>query len=266
MRAIKMAVAMAIMAGTAPAAATYAIDATVNSFDSTRAVSWTARRPAPSGTGTVTISQSGVIAARMNATIASSTYPYTLLGGTSLGEFVAFCIEPLESVPVGTGVDYDVVQLSRAASGLGGIGDAKANQIRELFGRNLPIGGLSAMTALTNSALQLAIWEIVMESPANQLIIGDRSIGNGDFFVRNSVGATTAISLATTMLNAIDGTGPMAKGLVVLQNGRLGQSGGSQDLLAFGAVPEPSSWAMLIAGFGLTGATMRRRRIKAARI
>ena len=28
---------------------------------------------------------------------------------------------------------------------------------------------------------------------------------------------------------------------------------------AAGAVPEPASWAMLIAGFGLTGATMRRR-------
>jgi hypothetical protein len=27
-----------------------------------------------------------------------------------------------------------------------------------------------------------------------------------------------------------------------------------------GGVPEPSSWAMLIAGFGLVGATMRRRR------
>jgi hypothetical protein len=30
------------------------------------------------------------------------------------------------------------------------------------------------------------------------------------------------------------------------------------------AVPEPASWAMLIAGFGLTGAAMRRRRVAAA--
>lgn len=30
------------------------------------------------------------------------------------------------------------------------------------------------------------------------------------------------------------------------------------------AVPEPSSWAMLIAGFGLVGGTMRRRRLVAA--
>ncbi|MEY2883316.1 MAG: hypothetical protein RL490_1040 [Pseudomonadota bacterium] len=32
---------------------------------------------------------------------------------------------------------------------------------------------------------------------------------------------------------------------------------------AAGAVPEPASWAMLIAGFGLTGAAMRRRRTSA---
>jgi hypothetical protein len=31
-----------------------------------------------------------------------------------------------------------------------------------------------------------------------------------------------------------------------------------------GAVPEPASWAMLIAGFGLTGAAMRRRRVAVA--
>ena len=31
-----------------------------------------------------------------------------------------------------------------------------------------------------------------------------------------------------------------------------------------GGVPEPASWAMLIAGFGLTGAAMRRRRIALA--
>jgi|GEM_PF-2859587 len=29
-----------------------------------------------------------------------------------------------------------------------------------------------------------------------------------------------------------------------------------------GGVPEPASWAMMIAGFGLTGATMRRRRLR----
>jgi hypothetical protein len=36
------------------------------------------------------------------------------------------------------------------------------------------------------------------------------------------------------------------------------------DNVSIGSVPEPASWAMLIAGFGLTGAAMRRRRAVAA--
>lgn len=35
---------------------------------------------------------------------------------------------------------------------------------------------------------------------------------------------------------------------------------GGRGLLTIGAIPEPSSWAMLMAGFGLTGASLRRRR------
>lgn len=39
------------------------------------------------------------------------------------------------------------------------------------------------------------------------------------------------------------------------------QNVASREVSAVGGVPEPSSWAMLIAGFGLTGATLRRRRM-----
>jgi hypothetical protein len=58
----------------------------------------------------------------------------------------------------------------------------------------------------------------------------------------------------------------MADGLFALRNGTASVPG-SQDLLVFAtiaapppAIPEPASWAMLIAGFGLTGAALRRRR------
>jgi hypothetical protein len=40
----------------------------------------------------------------------------------------------------------------------------------------------------------------------------------------------------------------------------LGDEGwGVSDVLLTGSVPEPASWALMIAGFGLTGAAMRRR-------
>lgn len=40
-----------------------------------------------------------------------------------------------------------------------------------------------------------------------------------------------------------------------------GEDSGSYTLTIANAVPEPESWALLIAGFGLTGAAMRRRRV-----
>ncbi|WP_439544800.1 PEPxxWA-CTERM sorting domain-containing protein [Sandarakinorhabdus sp.] len=39
---------------------------------------------------------------------------------------------------------------------------------------------------------------------------------------------------------------------------------GGRAILTIGAIPEPSSWAMLIAGFGLVGASLRRHRAIAA--
>jgi hypothetical protein len=41
---------------------------------------------------------------------------------------------------------------------------------------------------------------------------------------------------------------------------QLSSVGTNTAVLGTGAVPEPASWAMLIAGFGLTGAAARRRR------
>ena len=39
------------------------------------------------------------------------------------------------------------------------------------------------------------------------------------------------------------------------------QAAGSQaDAIRVGAIPEPASWAMMLAGFGLVGASMRRRK------
>lgn len=47
------------------------------------------------------------------------------------------------------------------------------------------------------------------------------------------------------------------------QSGALTQrAGGGYGYAAVtGSVPEPANWALLIAGFGLTGATMRRRSV-----
>ena len=45
-----------------------------------------------------------------------------------------------------------------------------------------------------------------------------------------------------------------------VMDGVFSDNGGRFDI-SVGGVPEPASWAMLIAGFGLVGASMRRRRL-----
>jgi hypothetical protein len=82
-----------------------------------------------------------------------------------------------------------------------------------------------------------------------------------------------AISVAPTLVDENDliGLGYARAAITDLRNVNMDFSvlvddsfQGQQFTLRFntvsGAVPEPSSWAMLIAGFGLVGATMRRRR------
>jgi hypothetical protein len=80
-------------------------------------------------------------------------------------------------------------------------------------------------------------------------------------FVLNFTGPTarTAITLHNLVLRfqSLGGTGQSPAG-----NGSFGNDGGSGVgiVTSVDIVPEPSSWAMLITGFGLIGATLRRRR------
>jgi hypothetical protein len=262
-------IATSVIALASPAAAATTINATVTGFlaGSGASIGSPPSPVPPYVRRTITNPVNEVVdvyASRMAAAKnLGSTYPHALLGGVG-NNFVAFCIEPLESIPIGSAVDYKVVPLSLAASGLGGIGTVKADYIRELFGRNAPNGGFAVMTPRLSAIFQVAIWEILSEQPgtAFNLTTGNMRIG-----LRGVDGLFDRSDLLTanTWLSRLDGTGPKAKGLVALQNGTRGvQSSGTQDLLAFAAVPEPSNWAMLIAGFGMTGGAMRRRKPRAA--
>ncbi|MDZ7588153.1 MAG: FxDxF family PEP-CTERM protein [Parasphingorhabdus sp.] len=62
-----------------------------------------------------------------------------------------------------------------------------------------------------------------------------------------------------TILNLATATNPQT---LIVSGISLG-SGVYDGTLAFASVPEPSTWAMLIFGFGMAGAAMRRRRTTA---
>ena len=77
---------------------------------------------------------------------------------------------------------------------------------------------------------------------------GPAGVGNGTAFYRFDAGTT---------LSAFNLAYQGSSGVVVYSTGH-----GQPDLppIEQGDVPEPASWAMMIAGFGMVGAAMRRRR------
>ncbi len=102
-------------------------------------------------------------------------------------------------------------------------------------------------------------------SPNINVTAGSRYVAYLSVFGVSSVNATTSMPL---------GTSPTGIEYFVWNNDTNPDGNASWNYFAdfgdakfsatFGAVPEPASWAMLIAGFGLTGAAMRRRRVVVA--
>ena len=175
------------------------------------------------------------------------TYPEDLLPvGPS---FYAFCIEPREFISPGGTYTYTVAPLSQGTTNIGGMGEAKANQLRELFGRFYPLFGVP-LDQQHAAALQIAIWEIVRETN------GTLNVSNGTTQFRNE-GLAGTMALAQSYLAQINGLGPQAPGLLALISGTETVPG-TQDLLV--QAPEPGTLGLAgLACLILLGAIRRRR-------
>jgi len=172
-------------------------------------------------------------------------FSFTRTGGTfpgALGLFSAFCIEPREFVSAGDTYTYNVGDLSLGATNIGGMGTAKADQLRELYGRFYPDFG-SPLTVVTAGALQIATWEIVRETSGTL----DALTGTTQF--RNP-SSQAALALAQTYLSAIDGSGPRSLGVGA------GYWVGDQDIVF--ETPEPAGLSVL--GLSLLALFWRFRR------
>jgi hypothetical protein len=134
----------------------------------------------------------------------SASNPGTYAGVPTAGQnFDGFCLEPDQEIPSGANVAYTVVDLPSAppeTSPRGMMGVAKADEVRELWGRFRAAAGLDGTKA---AAFQMAIWEIVTDSGKN--------VTAGAFRLDTSTAAGLAVAnQAQAWLNQINGTGTKA--------------------------------------------------------
>ena len=166
--------------------------------------------------------------------------------------FDSYCIDIFNYIQGGT-FDLQAFTLPNAV---------KQDQIKRLLsGTASYIGSASSSAAKkdVSAAIQMAVWEIVNESGTSgySLSTGLFRMGSGGSVNPNAVG------LAQGYLNNLASfaeTGTHSYQMMTAINPTNNQR---QVFLA--AVPEPSTWALLILGFGTVGGAMRSRRHRAVK-
>lgn len=179
--------------------------------------------------------------ANWGGTNLAGIFNWTRTGGdwTGLqGNFIAFCTELTEHVSGGGNYTYTVATVENVPTVLGGMGAAKADQMRELFGRYYSPAFTYALGGTQATAMQLAIWEISHEQTATL----DISAGSAQFTNNDAA----AVALAQAYVSSIDGTGSHDFSIYALA------AEGVQDMI----VPAPGSLALVGAG----ALAIRRRR------
>ncbi len=182
--------------------------------------------------------------------------------GQPFTDLVAFCVDLYHHISLSpSGLTYyDNIPLTYD-SNPGGVGALHplltTTQLSDI-GRLVNFGTLVALDAsATNkqrvlSATQGAIWEIA--AGVNVFKSGDASYGNlvdafkaGDFGAANTYGA-------------------IATNFTLLTPPGYPNASGAQSFAIAAAVPEPRAWALMIGGFGVAGAMLRRQSRRTARV
>jgi hypothetical protein len=212
-----------------------------------------------------TILQASTVSAYLNGEVTSETisrtvddganwyqtnigqFSFTHTGGDFIGSFQlltfsAFCIEPREFVSTGGTYVYTWDTLENGATNIGGMGTAKADLLRELFGRYYPDFTMT-VDPLHASALQIATWEIVREDS------GGLDVYKGTTQYKDPQDQA-ALDLAQSYVQSLNGSGPILNNVFALT------AIGTQDVIvqADPVVPEPvysTLVGVLLVGFAL---------------
>lgn len=182
-------------------------------------------------------------------------------------DFLGFCVDIFHSISLGTlnlkyDDNYDLTTNSKYLTTTPFVGGTALTQ-----GQITQVGRLvnygTAMfeqapntTDRTNrlAGLQGAIWQVI--NPGYTVTSGTAAVNN---YISAYSGAN--------YLSNLTGYGPVRSDInFITETGKYGTSRARQSFAFAGAIPEPSTWVMLIAGFGFAGAALRRARYQPVRV
>ena len=195
---------------------------------------------------------------------------HTIYGGTPRS-LVAWCVDVLHDITLG---DYnpdlqytDVITFNTSypyAPSVPAFTAAEVTQVDTLvnYGNNVFFdGGLAQPNKrILLGAVQGAIWQVV----ANRDVTLAAGFGENNGVDANAFNALVDNLSGANYLSYATGYGTLSTAVTFITPITYPTGGTQSFLFAGGAVPEPATWAMLIGGFGLVGAMLRRRRVATA--
>lgn len=159
-----------------------------------------------------------------------------LLNGNS---FETYCTELTQSFSFNTSYTYSIV------SGVTAWGAARSTALDRVLSGALAAGWPS--NATQSAVVQAAVWEVLYETS------GSYSFASGTFTATSGTGAVqAALNLVDPYWSSL-GSIPITVHADQLFNER------HQNFLVMTPVPEPGTYAMMLAGLGLMGVIARRR-------
>lgn len=170
--------------------------------------------------------------------------PSVLVAGPEPTAFLAFTAELTQTLKIGVPYDYAEVD------GVTRFGADKAADLSRLLG----VAPTFVTDAISSAAFQVALWEIIYETGPGY------DLGSGAFTggpLTGDPATDAAFAQINTVLGYLDAYAPTVP-VNALTNPTF------QDLLVV-TIPEPGSWALMLAGLGACGFAARRRRAAGSR-
>ncbi|HTY99264.1 MAG TPA: PEP-CTERM sorting domain-containing protein, partial [Rhodocyclaceae bacterium] len=174
---------------------------------------------------------------------------FTTVDSTSGATFESWCVDVFHDFYFNSSTSKGDAVLTTSTTMFGA---TKARDLGRLATEAFPLVSGHSSSNVNSTAFQLAVWEIVNEN------VGSYNLSSGNFQASAGGGAT---AVAQGWLNALPSVSKYSANIWAMQGN--GSSGwGPQDVVVFAPVPEPETYAMMLAGLGLMGAVARRRKSK----